>query len=247
MDMPASVTLWLYDNHTADRYASLLDEYKYMYVNIILMRRFRKDLWTTLALPFTLETLEGTPLDGCLFEMTGATADNTNGIVLRFISSDRIEAGKPYLVRLTDGADNLTFNGVRLLSFDEKPVTVGDETGDVVEFRPVMAPTRITARTSLYLNNNRLWYANQTSGNRLRAFCAYMELLHPENIAYLPVRVSINGIPTDIEVTEGDEDDDFADESVSASASPARKYVENGILIIERGSKRYTATGTPMP
>ena len=62
---------------------------------------FRDSRWNTLCLPFSLDSLNGTPLEGLtLMELDGANSHLSDGtLTLNFTKADSIEAGKPYLVR----------------------------------------------------------------------------------------------------------------------------------------------------
>ncbi len=57
--------------------------------------------WNTLCLPFSLGSLNGTPLEGLtLMELDGTKSHFKNDtLTLNFTKADNIEAGKPYLVR----------------------------------------------------------------------------------------------------------------------------------------------------
>ncbi len=57
--------------------------------------------WYTLCLPFSLGSLNGTPLEGLtLMELDGTKSHFKNDtLTLNFTTADNIEAGKPYLVR----------------------------------------------------------------------------------------------------------------------------------------------------
>ena len=57
--------------------------------------------WNTLCLPFSLGSLNGTPLEGLtLMELDGTKSHFRNDtLTLNFTKADNIEAGKPYLVR----------------------------------------------------------------------------------------------------------------------------------------------------
>ena len=57
--------------------------------------------WNTLCLPFSVDSLNSTPLEGLtLMELDGANSHFRNDtLTLNFTNADYIEAGKPYLVR----------------------------------------------------------------------------------------------------------------------------------------------------
>ena len=71
----------------------------------LVNRTFYKDnIWTTLCLPFDLDNLNGTPLEGAtIMKMNTANRngfDSTAGMLyLSFKTVTAIEAGKPYIVK----------------------------------------------------------------------------------------------------------------------------------------------------
>ena len=213
----------LYDNLTAADYAAMLEEYKDRDVNIILMRSFKAGQWNAISLPFELETLEHTPLDGIVYEVTTATTDNINGLTLNFVGTSTMHLCYPYLIKPTKEMVNPRFEKVRLVSFDAQTVVAE---GEDVEFRAIMNPVHLKTRTSIVLINNRLYYPRQTSGTNIRAFRAYFEILHPEKIDYVSARLKIEDSITDIPVIEGVEDEYHHTQTSSF------KIFHNGILYI---------------
>ncbi len=218
------------DDLSADAYRQIYEKYNGGEVNVTLLRNFAPDEWTTLALPFDYD-LEDTPFDGCVYEIDDATADDDNGLIISFFPVSEIKTGVPYLLRPQTQLIEPRFEGVQMKSFDSRSVLTPSEQA---EFRSVMAYSRLTNRTSLFLNNNRLYYANQQQGTRMRAFRAYIELVNPEYFTYMPYRVRFAG--EDIEVTEGAAD---ADERQGINTI---KYIENNRLIIEREGIKYNVS-----
>lgn len=62
---------------------------------------FKDGNWNTLCLPFDVNDLDGTPLEGAVIkELNGTTSSLTDGtLTLNFTDATGIEAGKPYIVK----------------------------------------------------------------------------------------------------------------------------------------------------
>ena len=228
----------LYDDSDAATYTSLLSAYSDREVNVTLKNRtLAANQWNTIALPFTLATTDGTPLDGRVYDMTNTTTDNLNGMVISFAYTDMLEAGKPYLVWVDDAITEPRFEGVTLTSFDAGQVDA--PSGDV-EFRANMQDGLLTRKSSIFIRSNRLYYARPSGegGTRIRAFRAYFEITAQGQgkMDYVQPRMRIVVEDQNATAIEGVIAND-------PSAPQVRKYVENGILIIERGGVRYNATG----
>ena len=224
----------LYDNWSEEEYAELFDKYRGKVINVIFKRTFKANEWTTITLPFAIDFEDYPDFDGNIFELSNATTDETDGFVLYFSPVDGIEtACVPYLFRPTTNIVEPRFENVQFESFDKMVVLCSS--GDV-EFHSTTYLDRITNRTSLYISNNRLYYANQTTGTRMRAFRGYFELLHPEKMEYVQPRFRLPGMAKPIEITEGTED---ADETTDT----AIKYIQDDRLVIELNGIRYNAIG----
>ncbi len=220
-------------NKTLD---DLADEYNNRDVNVTIDRTLYGGSWNTIVFPFSVEDMEGNVLDGSLYELnTSTTTATSEGMVINFepLSGDgKIVAGKPYLIR-TSAEVNLNsypFNGVRLTA-EFSSVT----DGDAVDFVPIKEKEKINydaENLAIFIVGNRLYYPNKTTGTNLRGFRAYLRI---KNGTYYggPVRIRIADTGETITLDEEQEIE-------------TRKYVEDGILIIERGGVRYDAQGKRM-
>ena len=145
-------------------------------------RTFYKDgTWQTICLPFDLDVLEGTPLEGAKV-MTLADEDAGTGfdvatgtLTLDFVDADRIEAGKPYIVKWDGGADivNPVFRGVTIS--DEDPIeqrTMSDD--ERVHFIGIYCPIQLEANNyaNLYLGSDGRLHCPEADGFYLNAFRA---------------------------------------------------------------------------
>ncbi len=122
--------------------------------------------WNTFCVPFDLAT----PTGWTVKELTGSSlADGT--LTLTFATASSIEAGKPYLVKVTSAVANPTYSGVTIAGS-----TITTE-ATCADFVPVMNPTNLTAgdKTVLFVSSgNKLTYP--TADSNINAFRAYFHL-----------------------------------------------------------------------
>ena len=139
--------------------------------------------WNTLCLPFTVDNLSGTPLAGAtVMELDvddthdgHKTGVEGNTLYLYFKEADGIEAGKPYIVKWTTTAEDITkpvFSNVTISSMTptDVPFTGG-------KFCGTYAPIDYTAadKSILFLGaDNKLYWPE--AGAHIGAFCAYFAL-----------------------------------------------------------------------
>ena len=207
-------------------------------VDVTLHRKFTAKLWNTICLPFDFDTY-GSVLNGKVFEMDRCTTSQ-DGMSISFLpvtwkEEEKTEmlAGQPYLVWTDTQIDEINFTGVQFKTFTAG-TTLADPYGDV-EFRAVFEDGYLTRKSSIFIGNgNHLYYAKQTDpGSRIRGYRGYFEIIKLNELEYTTprVRIVING-----EEVMSSEDNDTAD-------IETRKYIEDGVLIIERGGVRYDAQG----
>ncbi len=139
--------------------------------SIWLGRTLQTGGWNTFAVPFAIANPASVFGAGVkVKELTGASNDGST-LTLTFGDAESIEAGKPYLVKVTATAENPTFDDVTILSS-----TTPTEFTDVT-FVPVINPTAMTAgdKTRLFVTGGKkLTYPN-TTGN-INGFRAYFKL-----------------------------------------------------------------------
>ena len=146
-------------------------------------RTFYKDgTWQTICLPFDLSELEGTPLEGAKVKMLGNAGGCTTGfdtttgtLTLDFVDADRIEAGKPYIVKWNSGGDivNPVFRGVTIS--DEDPIEQRTMSEDErVHFLGIYCPVQLEANNyaNLYLGPDGKLHCPEADGFYLNAFRA---------------------------------------------------------------------------
>lgn len=139
--------------------------------------------WNTLCLPFSLSTLDGTPLEGATVKTLSSASFADGKLTLNFGNAvDAIEAGKPYMVKwktTTINSDDPKFENVTISKANNDitaPNTVSGEES-VVTFCGIFSPYNIEGedRTMLYLGDDKTLFfpsAKMTLG----AFRAYFRL-----------------------------------------------------------------------
>lgn len=148
--------------------------------------------WNTLCLPFSLTSLDGTPLSGAtLMELdTKGTYDgrqtgfdaSTGTLYLYFKPAESIEAGKPYIIKwgtpnpsaAVDVIFNPIFNGVKVTTYAPSAVSSIDGS---VSFTGIYAPVSFgeKGRSSLFMGEaNTIYYFGPNA--YLNAFRAYFRL-----------------------------------------------------------------------
>jgi hypothetical protein len=99
---------------------------------------------------------------------------------------------------------------------------------------------KTTGNTYLGLKNNQIYYPNLTTGTFIRAYRGFFRSDVPVNAQR--VRIIADGESvTELEVV-GTAPSDWSDLS-DKSDTPARKYIHNGVLYIERNGILYDAQG----
>jgi len=244
----------LEDNHkTGDSwwedYSDLLDALADLGIEkkkVRYMRDLPADKWCMFSLPFNYSFRSGSTLKGCVYEMAGAEYTTDGCLYLNFVSmTTQIKANRPYVYKSSTGDIKPLFENVHLETVADGSYSVAN-TGGVpgsVEFRNTMVyeqlggADRSDNRHYIYLQNNRLYYPNVNTW--MRAFRGYfwLEMADDDLTHWVTPRVRI--------VVDGEVVTDL--EAVQADGAPAdggvRKYVENGVLVIERNGVRYDATG----
>ena len=178
--------------------------------NLMLMGRtlYRDGYWNTLCLPFGIDNLSGTPLDGATVkELDTETAydGHVTGVegttlYLNFKDATSIEVGKPYIVKWqTTGADivNPVFRGVTVTTSTQEIENPFRYSYEDPEFITVAAPTDVTfsggkfcgtydpteiyddEHTRYYLGAQNTLYYPTDEDFTVKAFRAYFQLTDP--------------------------------------------------------------------
>ena len=138
-----------------------LDKYKGRKVKTLMLsgRTLYEDgLWNTLCLPFALSLDEiYTNFGSCTLKTLESSSFANGVLTLNFTNATTIEAGKPYLIKWTEGGNrtNPIFNNV-IINNSSTPVT-----SDYADFCGSFSPVSLTGgdKTVLYLGaDNKLYY-----------------------------------------------------------------------------------------
>ena len=191
---------------------------------------FRKDnQWYTLCLPFDLDNFTGTPLEGATVKTLSSSSYDAGTNTLTMDFSDNltaIEAGKPYIVKWTEGEDIIfpMFAGVTV-STDAADVqtTYADFIGtyNYIDYAE-------EDRSILLLIGDALEYPEEGAHN---IACSAYFRLKEGLVAGEPMRIVLNFNESTQVV------------NLSADEQQIIKFIKDGKLYIHRGSKIYTATG----
>ncbi len=124
---------------------------------------YRDNGWNTLCLPFSLSSLTGTPLEGADVRTLESSSFADGTLTLNFTSVNKIEAGKPYIVKWVDDETdqlpdlvNPVFQDVTISSTDPD-----DNTTNWIDFVGTYSPVTLSAgdTESLYLSDaSKLYY-----------------------------------------------------------------------------------------
>lgn len=191
---------------------------------------FRKDnQWYTLCLPFNLDDFTGTPLEGAIVKTLSSSSYDAGTNTLTMDFSDNltaIEAGKPYIVKWTEGEDIIfpMFAGVTV-STDAADVqtTYADFIGtyNYIDYAE-------EDRSVLLLIGDALEYPEEGAHN---IACSAYFRLKEGLVAGEPMRIVLNFNESTQLV------------NLSADEQQIIKFIKDGKLYIHRGSKIYTIQG----
>ncbi|GEM_PF-2060994 len=228
--------------------ADLSSKYAGRDVNVTLKRQLYGGSWNTICFPFSVEDLDVEDnelydiLRNSLYELQPSTTTATSdGMIINFLPLSYeegvmpLKAGVPYLIRTSTDIDlaDYKFENVRL-DYTIHSILKKEDVDLDVQFIPVMTRTLLTSKKDIVVVGSRLYYPNQSGGSYLRAFRAYLHITNGMESNYVQPRIRI--VDTGETITMDEEQE----------ANETRKYIEDGILIIERGGVRYDAQGKRM-
>ena len=133
-------------------------------------RTLQTGSWNTFAVPFSMAIPSGWTVK----ELTEATDDGST-LTLTFGNASSIEAGKPYLVEVTEAAVNPTFNDVTVNSTSAPSVFA-----NVISFVPTFGLTALPEGKDkiLFLAAGNTLKHPSAEGQNLKGFRAYFQLLN---------------------------------------------------------------------
>ena len=233
------------DNENSSYYASTLSTFSAT-MDFRLMRTFKAGIWNTVCFPFDLTAAQRTNSDmsgATFYTLTSVTGDAAVGLDFNVtaVTTETMTARTPYLVQFT-GADivNPVFEDVTLAA-SAFTNNSGTDVGQDFTFNGTLCPTALEqGQASGYLflgQNNQLYWPN--TANPIRAFRAYfytsspvVQAVHPR--ARIVVKEQTATGNSGISGNSG------------TSGESARKYLHNGVLVIERDGVKYNAVGQPI-
>ena len=229
--------IYLYDDESN---GETLNEYNGMKVSKVILsgRVFNKNnTWQPLSLPFDLsaEELAASPLAGCTLKQLDTDSsynDTENKLVyLYFKEATSIEAGKPYIIRWTEGNP--------VLSPEFENVTLTNKTADararLLLYKSLYSPQTFTSanKTVLYFNENGvLVHPSGQEPVTVGAFRAYFRLT---NLMGGDGTLALS-ITSNIDLPQGID-------QVPSDKVQSTKVIRNGLLFIERNGRIYNAHG----
>ena len=243
----------LLDNENDTWYDNFKTNHDGKTVTALYSRTFTQGRWSTLCLPFDVNRsmMMTQKLNGSVYEFKYATGDANVGdnVMLYFAKANTMEAGKCYIVNANSTLaaktsftfSNVTFNLANDLeehltsasAYDNLPETKTQGTiGLVGTLRKGTLIGTATGNTYMGLKNNKIWYPNPSVGNVILAYRGLFRSTEALNAGR--VRIVVEGeTVTELEVVNGE----------MVEATEAKKFVQDGILYIERDGVIYNAQG----
>ncbi|MBO7501610.1 MAG: hypothetical protein J6T32_00155 [Paludibacteraceae bacterium] len=211
-------------------------------LNVKYMRSFTKDTWFVFSLPFgySYRNEANQTFRGQLYTLVSAKYTADGYLTLNCMpATTGIVANKPYILIPNATIVNPTFKNVKMKLVAKNYYTVQniEGIGTGVEFRNTTdRETLAKDKRVIYLSNNHLYYPSLTSNAWMRPFRGYFYLnIADGDIAYSPARVRL--------VTPEGEQIEQLPETEETLSVETKKYIENGILVIERSGIKYDAQG----
>ncbi len=140
--------------------------------DIWLGRTLQTGSYNTFAVPFSISSEKMTELGMTAKKLTSSSF--TGGVLtLNFEDATSIEAGKPYLVKVSENVVNPTFDGVTVSGI----AVTNDET-NAVDFIPTLGATTVTgeAKSILFLGAGNKLYNPSAESLQMKGFRAYFQL-----------------------------------------------------------------------
>lgn len=152
-------------------------------VNVILNRIINADEWSTICLPFTatgeqVKAAFGDDVQLATFTAWESEEDGEGGIAaikVTFTTADAgtgIEANTPMLIKVSNGVESATFEGVNIEVADEPCVQVGKKKAEKGYFYGTYTVTEVPEE-NLFLSGNKFWYS--TGATTIKGFRGYFE------------------------------------------------------------------------
>jgi hypothetical protein len=142
--------------------------------NVTLTRTLQTGSYNTFSVPFAIpaDKYSDYKLTG-VKKLTDSEFDSSTGVLsLTFDDATAIEAGKPYLVKVSENVVNPVFNGVTISSTPTTTVTTA------VNFIPTLGATTIAGdvKSILFLGASNKLYHPSAESQQMKGFRAYFLL-----------------------------------------------------------------------
>lgn len=210
-------------------------EYDFEHVLTVTLvgRTFTAGQWATLSVPFDYTLAADDALYNTIYKFTNVTlSSGGSSVYLEFVRTNDIEKNEPYLVVPRQaGINEVVFDGVKL----ETPAAISLTTDDRVAFVSSLWQQEISGPNDFYIGKLSTLYYAPNSGMTIKGNRAFFRKIGDAASAPAPRRaiVVIDGEEREVEIADGNIEE----------VQNVRKYMENGILIIERNGVRYNAQG----
>lgn len=194
--------------------------------------------FNTICLPFSLPTLDGTPLEGAeLWAFKYAKVENEE-LLFRIVEASSIEAGKPYFIQFAAGdpIENPLFKNVTISA------TAGQHIGDasVAQLCGILKPETFAPddKTKLFLyNENALYWWTGDHNSQLKSFRAYFYVNTTSGANYSPIRHGMIARIIKEEQTATGVD------NVQGDNVQCIKMIENDQIVIIKNGVKYNVQG----
>lgn len=193
-------------------------------------RTYSAGQWATLSVPFNCTLDQEDELYNAVYKLHTLTLAQDGGSVsFEFIRTNVVEANEPYLIVPRHDISTVVFHGVTLTT----PAEVSRTTDDRVTFVSGLWKQTIAGPNEFYVaTGNSLRYAS-TLGSVVKGNRAFFRKINDAAPAPRRAIIVIDGEEVEVEIA-GDAIEEVQD---------VRKYIENGVLIIERNGVRMDAQG----
>ena len=212
-------------------------------------RELDNESYSTICLPFNLTTLAGTPYEGAsVLKFVGVKKIKENGVnkaellfeEVAFSATDYMEAGVPYLIKVTENIQPGTIGFEKLFKNVKCPHFVGtnefggfDVAADGFTFRGVMNPSHFEpSRTNLFM----------VADNRLATLYEPADILGLRGYFTAPADYDASKVHIKIMDKTATSVETVPEVSLMDSVK-AVKYLWNGRIYIQRDGKVYDITG----
>lgn len=241
----------LYEDKDADYYTDFSNKYNGRRATTVTYnRQFTQSKWSTLCLPFDVNTalVSSLKMTSRVYEFKYTKGDEESGLTLYFAQAKKLTAGKGYIVNANATLakkDQFIFPGVVINTeadinsgFDIINVEGYNSQGDVYLVGTLRTGRLVGSETGnryMGLKDNKIYYPNSEEGTNLLAY---------RSIFRSAVDINAPRVRIVVETEDGEQVSEL--EVVNGALEekePVRKYIENGVLYIERNGRRYTAQG----